>query len=147
MGNVLTANERAQQLFDIPSQEFRGCRSRHCCPSRARHTLGIAKLMRAGAVGAADESSAGTPGLGADGSEFIAEIGLTPLNFKTQDCAVANVRDITRRKQLEAERVDTRIVSETCRAVWWKCRRLSVEKLSTELHDRQVPAWLRSRST
>jgi signal transduction histidine kinase len=74
-----------------------------------------------------------------DGSEFIAEIGLVPLHFKNQNCTVANVHDITERRQLETERAEheKRFRSLSRRLV--EVQEAERRKLSTELHDRTSP--------
>jgi PAS domain S-box-containing protein len=139
-GKVLTANSRAEQLFGYSPQEFQGLPVEALLPVDLRHDhvghrLAFLLAPSARQMGPVRELRASRR----DGSEFIAEIGLVPLHFRNQDCTVANVHDITARKQLEAERIEHedrfRVLSRHLVEVQEAERR----KLSTELHDRTSP--------
>lgn len=139
-GKVLTANERAQKLFGYSEQEFRNLEIEALLPAHFRrvhveHRKAYTRAPSPRLQGADRELRASRR----DGSEFIAEIGLAPLHFKNQACTVANVRDVTERKQLEVERAEHekrfRDLSRNLLDVQEAERR----KLSTELHDRSSP--------
>jgi len=139
-GKVLTANERAQKLFGFSEQEFQNLEIEALIPARFRqaHVERRNAYLRSPSSrlsGVNRELQASRR----DGSEFVAEIGLAPLHFKNQACTVANVRDVTERKQLEAERAEHekrfRDLSRNLLDVQEAERR----KLSTELHDRSSP--------
>ena len=139
-GKVLTANERAQQFFGYSRQEFQGLEIEALMPAgrRRAHVEHRNTYMRAPSTrmaGANRELRASRR----DGSEFIAEIGLAPLHFRNQACTVANVRDVTERKQLEAERAEheKRFRELSRRLV--EVQEAERRKLSTELHDRTSP--------
>lgn len=139
-GRVLTANESAQELFGYSLQEFQGLQVEALLPEECRqaHIRNRVDYMRAPTsrrMGRIRELR----GLHRDGSEFAAEIGLTPLHFKNQDCAVATVRDITERKQLETERAEHEKRFRNLSRHLVEVQEAERRKLSTELHDRTSP--------
>ena len=139
-GKVLTANERAQQLFGYSLQEFQGlqieallpedCRQAHVGHRKTYMRTPSTRLMR---------PIRELRGSRRDGSEFIADIGLVPLHFKNQNCTVATVRDITERKQRETERSEQEKRFRTLSRRLVEVQEAERRKLSTELHDRISP--------
>ncbi|HSQ02886.1 MAG TPA: response regulator, partial [Burkholderiales bacterium] len=139
-GGILTANERARELFGYSLQDLLALR--------------FADLMtqdHGGAHGARSDhvwrpvTRLVTPiqefrAVRRDGSEFVAEVVLGPLQqFRNEACTIAIVRDITERKKLESERAAQekrfRELSRHLVEVQEAERRM----LSTELHDRTSP--------
>ena len=139
-GRVQTANERAQKLFGYSGQEFQGLEIETLIPANARraHAAHRANYARAPSTRLVSQIRE-LRGTRRDGSEFSAEIGLAPLHFKNRACTVAYVRDITERKQLEAERAEheQRFRDLSRRLV--EVQEAERRKLSTELHDRTSP--------
>ncbi|MBE0626584.1 MAG: response regulator [Burkholderiales bacterium] len=139
-GKVLTANERAQKLFGYSEQEFQGLQIEALIPAKFRqahveHRKAHLRTPSPRLSGINRE----LPASRRDGSEFIAEIGLAPLHFKNQACTVANVRDVTERRQLEAERAEhEKRFRELSRSLM-EVQEAERRKLSTELHDRSSP--------
>ncbi len=139
-GKVLTANERAQQLFGYSLQEFHGLQIEALMPESAQraHVGHRETYLRAPSTRLMRPVRE-LRGRRRDGSEFFAEIGLAPLHFKNQICTVANVRDVTERKQIETERAahEQRFRELSHRLV--EVQEAERRKLSTELHDRTSP--------
>ncbi len=137
---VLTANERAQQLFGYSLQEFHGLRIEALVPENCRQALLGRREPGVGCTPAPSMSPIRELRCARrDGSEFVAEIGLAPLHFSNQNCTIANVRDITERKQIEAERAEheKRFRDLSRRLV--EVQEAERRRLSTELHDRTSP--------
>jgi PAS domain S-box-containing protein len=139
-GKVLTANERAQQLFGYSLQEFQGLQIEALLPEdfRQAHVGHRETYMRAQSARRMRPIRE-LRGLRRDGSEFIAEIGLVPLHFKNQNCTVANVHDISERKQLETERAEHEKRFRTLSRRLVEVQEAERRILSTELHDRTSP--------
>ena len=139
-GSIVTANERAQQIFGYSQQEFEGLKVETLVPSdyrqiHAAHRAAYLQAPAARPMGNVRELR----GARRDGSEFFAEIGLIPLHFKNQQCTVANVRDITERKQLEAERTENEQRFRELSRHLVEVQEAERRELSTELHDRTSP--------
>ena len=139
-GTVLTANARAQHLFGYAMREFHGLQIEALLPadSRQAHVGHRENYLQAPSVRLMKPVRE-LRALRRDGSEFIAEIGLVPLHFRNQNCTVANVHDITERRQHETERAEheQRFRSLSRRLV--EVQEAERRKLSTELHDRASP--------
>lgn len=139
-GKVLTANERAQQCFGYARQELQGLGIEALIPGNrwqihVGHGKALMHTPSTQVAGTNRELRASRR----DGSEFVAEISLAPLHFKNQFCTVANVRDVTERKRLEAERAghEQRFRDMSRRVV--EVQETERRQLSTELHDRTSP--------
>jgi len=139
-GRILTANERAQRLFGYSLRELLELQVEALIPEShwAAHVG-----HRDTAVQAPDsrrmspiQELRGTRG---DGSEFNAEIGLGPLQFKNQACTIAVVRDVTERKKLEIERAEQEKRFRNLSRRLVEVQEIERQKLSTELHDRTSP--------
>ncbi len=139
-GSILTANEQAHQLFGYSPQEFLGLHVEALMPERHRAAhVGHRETFERAPVVRLMNPIQELRGVRRDGSEFIAEIGLGPLQFKNQACTIAVVRDITERKKLEAERTEQqKRFRELSRRVV-EVQEAERRKLSTELHDRTSP--------
>jgi len=139
-GRVLTANEKARQLFGYSEQEFLGLPVEALMPAsqRSAHVGHRDTYVRAPVVRLMNPLQE-LRGVRRDGSEFIVEIGLGPLQFKNQACTIAIVRDISERKKLEAERAEQekRFRSLSSRLV--EVQEAERRELSAELHDRTSP--------
>lgn len=102
-GRVLTANERAQQLFGYTIKEFPGMQIETLMPPEAQqevlawHRNAYLLYPAARQTGPCREFQFRHR----DESEFIAEIGLSSIHFRNRNCVVVNVRDITERIQAQ----------------------------------------------
>lgn len=139
-GRILTANEQARQLFGYSPQELLGLQVEALMPGshRAAHvghreTYGRAPVVRL--MNPRQELK----GVRKDGSEFIAEIGLGPLQFKNQACTIAIVRDISERKKVETERAEQEQRFRHLSSRLLDVQEAERRELSAELHDRTSP--------
>jgi PAS domain S-box-containing protein len=139
-GKILTANEQARQLFGYSPQEFVGLQIEALMHEshRAAHVGHRETYVQAPVVRLMNPIQE-LRGVRRDGSEFIAEIGLGPLQFKNQACTIANVRDITERKKLETERAEQQKRFRDLSRRLMEVQEAERRKLSTELHDRTSP--------
>ncbi|HLG21798.1 MAG TPA: PAS domain S-box protein [Candidatus Manganitrophaceae bacterium] len=103
---ISLVNAQAETLFGYPRQELAGQPIEVLVPERFRETHAdhcaryISKpIIRPMGGGGSDFS-----GRRKDGSEFPAEISLSPMNTEEGVLVVSIIRDTTRRKQAEAER-------------------------------------------
>ena len=139
-GQILTANEQAHKLFGYTVEELRRLRVEALMPSchRTRH-VGLREGYQRAPVVRLMNPMQELRCVRSDGTEFVAEIALGPLQFKNQPCTIAIVRDITERKRLELERAEAeqrfRLLSSRLMDVQEAERR----QLSAELHDRTSP--------
>lgn len=139
-GTVQTANAQAQKLFGYSLQEFQGLPIEALIPEDARqvhvaHRANYARMPSTRMVRQVRELR----GMRRDGSEFSAEIGLAPLHFRNRPCTVAYVRDITERRQMEAERAENEQRFRDLSRRLMEVQEAERRKLSTELHDRTSP--------
>jgi PAS domain S-box-containing protein len=139
-GQILTANEQARKLFGYTVDEFRGLRVEALMPaSRRAHHVGLRESYQRAPIVRLINPLQELRCVRRDGTEFVAEIALGPLQFKNQPCTIAIVRDITERKKLELERAEAerrfRLLSNRLMEVQEAERR----QLSAELHDRTSP--------
>jgi PAS domain S-box-containing protein len=139
-GRILTANEQARKLFGYSMQELSGLHMEALMPTSHRPPH-IAHRER-------DERARGARlmnpfrelrGLRSDGSEFVAEIALGPLQFKNQACTIAIVRNVTERKKLEAERAEQEQRFRDLSSRLLEVQEAERRQLSMELHDRTSP--------
>jgi len=139
-GRILTANEHARKLFGYTAEQFRGLDVEALMPAshRARH-VGLREGYQRAPIVRLMNPLQELRCIRGDGTEFVAEIALGPLQFRNQPCTIAIVRDITERKKLELERAEAerrfRLLSSRLMEVQEAERR----QLSTELHDRTSP--------
>ncbi len=101
-GVVIHANGVAERLFGWAREELVGKTVEALLPARYRDEH---KLHRAGYHAAPRKRPMGLgldlSGLRRDGSEFAAEISLSPIEVDGRPCVIAAVRDVTERKMLE----------------------------------------------
>jgi PAS domain S-box-containing protein len=139
-GQILTANEQARKLFGYTVEELRGLRIEALMPATHRaHHVGLREGYQRAPIVRLMNPMQELRCVRRDGTEFVAEIALGPLEFKNQPCTIAIVRDITERKRLELERAEAeqrfRLLSSRLMEVQEAERR----QLSAELHDRTSP--------
>ncbi|HET8541447.1 MAG TPA: PAS domain-containing sensor histidine kinase [Anaeromyxobacter sp.] len=101
-GTILHANGVAERLFGYARAALVGRPVELLLPARFRathqvHRAGYHTAPRTRPMGLGLDLS----GLRADGSEFAAEISLSPIDVDGRACVIAAVRDVTERKKLE----------------------------------------------
>jgi PAS domain S-box-containing protein len=102
-GRVVTVNAQFEKLFGYKEEELAGKDLHVLIPERYRaaHRESVARYFsdpRARAMGSDLQIHA----LRKDGTEFPADISLSPLETNGELLAIASIRDITERKQSEA---------------------------------------------
>lgn len=105
-GRVVLINAQAEALFGYSRGELQGLAVEMLIPERYRaahilHRSGYRAEPRTRAMGA---GRLALFGLRKDGSEFPAEISLSPLETEEGPLAITAIRDITERKRAEEER-------------------------------------------
>jgi two-component system sensor kinase FixL len=131
-GVILHVNGVGEGLFGWTRDELVGKPVEALLPARYRdehqlHRAGYHAAPRKRAMGLGLDLS----GLRKDGTEFAAEISLSPIQVDSRACVIAAVRDVTERKQLE-RRAD----------LWRKAReevRERDEFLSIASHELRTP--------
>lgn len=101
-GQIILVNNQAEKLFNYPRQELLGMLIEILIPKRYQGTHesrrnDYFKNPRVRPMGKGHQLF----GLRSDGSEFPVEISLSPLESEEGPLALAAVRDITERRQLE----------------------------------------------
>ncbi len=101
-GTILHVNGMGVRLFGYSREELVGRPVELLLPARFRtmhqvHRSGYHAAPRARPMGLGLDLS----GLRQDGSEFAAEISLSPIDVDGRSCVIAAVRDVTERKKLE----------------------------------------------
>src|SRR5512147_565305 len=101
-GTILHVNGVAERLFGYPRDQIVGRPVEVLLPARYRtmhqvHRSGYHAAPRARPMGLGLDLS----GLRMDGSEFAAEISLSPIDVDGRPCVIAAVRDVTERKKVE----------------------------------------------
>jgi PAS domain S-box-containing protein len=131
-GKIIHVNGMAERLFGYPHAELVGRPVELLLPARFRamhqlHRAGYHAAPRARPMGLGLDLS----GLRMDGSEFAAEISLSPIDVDGRACVIAAVRDVTERKKLEGKAL-----------LWQKARdevRERDEFLSIASHELRTP--------
>jgi PAS domain S-box-containing protein len=111
---IVLVNARTEQLFGYSREHLVGQKVEILIPDRYRerhgsHRTGYLQAPKARHMGSVLELF----GRRSDGSEFPVEISLSPTQSKEGLLVTATVRDITERKQLETERLQTLREKET----------------------------------
>ncbi len=101
-GNVVFANGSAEQLFGYPRAELAGQPIEVLLPARYRvmhqvHRGGYQAAPRRRPMGLGLDLA----GLRRDGTEFPAEISLSPITVDGRSCTIAAVRDVAERRRME----------------------------------------------
>ena len=106
-GTIELWNPAAEALFGYSSEEITGRLMELLVPDRLRaaHRAGLARFAAAGTGPLVDSGSAvELPALRRDGTEVWVELRLSPIQHRERRLALAVIRDITDRKQVERER-------------------------------------------
>jgi PAS domain S-box-containing protein len=132
-GAVIHVNAQTERLFGIPRGEIIGQPIELLIPPRFRgahpgHRRGYFHDPRPRPMGAAGVK---LYGLRRDGSEFPAEVSLSPMTIMDETLVIAAIRDLTSRKIAEEERVK---LSQAQEAI-----RLRDEFLSIASHELRTP--------
>ncbi len=117
-GRIVAANERAVRLFGYARADLVGAPLERLLPERLRavhgaHTQSYFAAPRARPMGAPGMSLLGRR---EDGTEFPAEISLSPLAGEHALMAIAVIQDISERQRLEEERAILREEEAAVRA-------------------------------
>ncbi len=134
-GTIVRVNLAAEQLFGYAPGELTGKPVEVLVPEVYRdahvgHRLGYNRRMRRRPMGSGPDLY----GLRRDGSEFPVEISLSPLMTARGTVVIAAVRDISARKQAEAER--SHLIRE--RALYAEISRLARRDALTGLPNRTL---------
>jgi PAS domain S-box-containing protein len=104
-GTILIANKTAEKMFGYTRDELLGSNVDLLVPQhhRAAHAGHREKFLQAGLVRSIGEHAGELHGRRKDGSEFTAEIGLSPIRTEEGAYVTAMIRDVTLRKSMERE--------------------------------------------
>jgi PAS domain S-box-containing protein len=135
-GRIALVNAQAERLFGYARSEMIGQPIELLVPDRyrrnhARERQGYAANAHPRPMGIGLELY----GRRRDGSEFPVEISLSPLESESGQMVISAIRDITARKQAEAER--DRLIKE--RAAHAEASRVKDEFLATLSHELRTP--------
>lgn len=139
-GVIRYANDQVTALFAYAYDELIGQNIEVLMPERyrARHLLHrqrYVQSMRLRPMGAGLELL----GRRRDGTEFPVEISLAPVQDGTQQLIAAAIRDVTDRKQVEAELIVAREIAESARESADHANRAKSRFLATASHDLRQP--------
>jgi PAS domain S-box-containing protein len=125
-GIVRFANRQVSAVFGHSREEIIGQSVEQLMPERFRarhvgHRRSYVESLRVRPMGAGLELF----GRRRDGSEFPVEISLSPIDAGEQALVAAAIRDVTERKRVEAELIETREAAERARESADRSRRLA----------------------
>ncbi|MGC4089404.1 MAG: PAS domain S-box protein [Polyangiaceae bacterium] len=141
-GRIALVNAQMERLFGYPREELLGQSIEILVPERFRgkHPGFRAKYFGTPTVRAMAGTATNLFGLRKDGSEFAAEISLSPIETTEGPLATAAIRDITERKrleELEARRKNQELEAENRRMQ--EANRLKSEFLANMSHELRTP--------
>jgi two-component system, sensor histidine kinase len=132
-GTIAFANAEAEALFGYRREELLGRPIEILLPERQRlrhehHRRGYAQAPRVRAMGVGLELT----GLRSDGTEFPAEISLSPIQTPAGTLVVSAIRDVTERRRFEQELTAARQAAE-------RANKANTAFLSAASHDLRQP--------
>jgi PAS domain S-box-containing protein len=140
-GRIALLNKSAQTLFGWPLEEARGMPLENLMPERMRqaHRQGIARYRATGHGTYIDtEALLQLPALRRDGTEFLIEMTLSPLEVPLGRFAVAVIRDASDRARLaEARSEAERHAAEVERLT--RDERFRAELINMAAHELKTP--------
>ena len=107
LGTIELFNPAAEALFGYPAEEIVGRLLETLVPERLRaeHRAGLARFASSGRGPLVETGEAvELPAVRRDGSEVWVELRLSPVQHEGRWLALAVIRDVTDRRQLERER-------------------------------------------
>lgn len=139
-GVIRFANRQVSALFGYAHDQLIGQKIELLMPQRFRarhlcHRTGYAGSMRLRPMGVGLELL----GLRRDGSEFAVEISLSPVQDGDDHLVAAAIRDVTDRKQVEAELIVAREIAERAREIADHASQAKTRFLATASHDLRQP--------
>jgi PAS domain S-box-containing protein len=139
-GEIVLINAQTEALFGYSRQQLLGQPVEMLIPSvyRARHPDLRAGYFKAPRLRHTMAAGLALFGLRKDGSEFAAEINLSPINTPEGQLVTAVVRDVTERKRLEEARERT-LELETQNRQVQEASRLKSEFLANMSHELRTP--------
>ncbi|HXK17961.1 MAG TPA: ATP-binding protein, partial [Polyangiaceae bacterium] len=139
-GQIVLINAQTEALFGYSRRELLGQPVEMLIPSvyRARHPDLRAGYFKAPRLRHTMAAGLALFGLRKDGSEFAAEINLSPINTPEGQLVTAVIRDVTERKRLEEARERT-LELETQNRQVQEASRLKSEFLANMSHELRTP--------
>jgi PAS domain S-box-containing protein len=138
-GRITIVNRQAELLFGYEREELRGCDIEMLLPdgARRRHVEHRQQYVAAPAVRPMGRGLA-LSGRRKDGTEFPAEISLSPLKTDEGLLITAVVRDVTERRRAEAQQLEL-VRAQAARAEAEAANRTKDQFLATLSHELRTP--------